>query len=72
MPSFRVGNDVRLILQSNLFILELHLFWCFLLQAVVFCHVHALTSAEASTMAARNTRLFRKVLLLDELQLCVG
>lgn len=73
MPTFPVEHHVRIVLQSHLFVLELHLLGrVLLLQAVVLGHVHALTAAEAAALIHQHARLLRKVLLFDELQFGVG
>lgn len=71
MPAFGVFHDMRLIVQRHLLVLEFHLLWRLVLDAVVLCHVEALTAAKAAGNS-RQAGLLREILLLDELQLRVG
>lgn len=71
MPAFCVRHDVRYVVQRRLFVLEFHLLWRLVLDAVVFCHVQALAATEA-TGIGRKAGLLCEILLLDKLQLRVG
>lgn len=53
-------------------VLKFHLLKMLLFEAVVLCHVQAMTSTESAMMSWYDTRRFSKIFLLNELQFGVG